>query len=486
MKNYIICSIVSIILCSCINEYKLPTEFSEEFEPEIVIQGRILAGEESVIYVSYTSQFNQETITPVVRDAEVFIVGSNGYKSPVAEYEPENNCFVADTRTISRNEQYAVEVKLDGETYQSEYLTILDTPEIDEITYKEHNDTIYNGISIHVTTLADKKDSRHYMWSYEEDWEFHSEIDITRTPHEVPIYDERWYPLENPNVNPYYYCWMRAVSRNVHLYSTNELTENKVKDVKLTEIPIDDIRISYIYSILVKQWSLSDGLLLGGIAPATEPALQLLKAGRRNEDQGGVGIVALDLEGAVGLDVQDHVLVTLELRLGGAVEIVVMGVVLQHFPVLDHLLEALLGHEEVVDAVLLAGAGGTGGAGDGEPQILPGLHDPLQSGALADAGCAGENEDLTQVSSSSYLRSCSVLRWPMTSGVMADRITWSVSISSTEAVLRPKLASMSICRSRASWITRLMGAESGLTTARSRFAATRLPNPMLMSFICYL
>ena len=259
MKNYIICSIVSIILCSCINEYKLPTEFSEEFEPEIVIQGRILAGEESVIYVSYTSQFNQETTTPVVRNAEVFIVGSNGYKSPVAEYEPENNCFVTDTRTISRNEQYAVEVKLDGETYQSEYLTILDTPEIDEITYKEHNDTIYNGISIHVTTLADKKDSRHYMWSYEEDWEFHSEIDITRTPHEVPIYDERWYPLENPNVNPYYYCWMRAVSRNVHLYSTNELTENKVKDVKLTEIPIDDIRISYIYSILVKQWSLSDG-----------------------------------------------------------------------------------------------------------------------------------------------------------------------------------------------------------------------------------
>ena len=260
MKYYIICSIISIVLFSCINEYKLPSEVSEGYESEVVVQGRILAGEESVIYVSYTTQFNQEEeATPVIRDAEVFILGSNGYKSPVAEYEPENNCYVIDTRNIPRNAQYAVEVNLDGETYQSEYLTILDSPEIDEVTYKEHFDGIFDGISIHVTTQADKHDSKHYMWSYEEDWEFHSEIDITRTPHEVPIYDEKWYPLENPHVNPYYYCWMHTVSRNVHLYSTSELNENKVNEVKLTDIPIDDIRISYIYSILVKQWSLSDG-----------------------------------------------------------------------------------------------------------------------------------------------------------------------------------------------------------------------------------
>ena len=36
------------------------------------------------------------------------------------------------------------------------------------------------------------------------------------------------------------------------------MKENRVPEYKLLEIPIDDIRISYIYSILVKQWSLSD------------------------------------------------------------------------------------------------------------------------------------------------------------------------------------------------------------------------------------
>jgi hypothetical protein len=51
---------------------------------------------------------------------------------------------------------------------------------------------------------------------------------------------------------------MHDVSRNLYLNSTANLSENVIKNAKLHEISIEDIRISYIYSILVKQWSLSD------------------------------------------------------------------------------------------------------------------------------------------------------------------------------------------------------------------------------------
>ena len=239
---------------SCVDEYKLPTEISKKFEAEVVIQGRILSNEESIIYVSYTSAFNQETAAPIVRDAQVTIIGQDGYRSELAEYKPENNCYVINTGNLSTGTQYAIEVELDGETYQSEYLSLTETPDIDEITHQEHED----GISIHVTTLAEETDSRHYMWSYEEDWEIHAEMDLIHTAGYIPIYNEKIYQLEDPKVNPYYYCWMNSVSRNVNLYSTSMPEENKVKDVKLLDIPIDDIRITYIYSILVKQWSLSD------------------------------------------------------------------------------------------------------------------------------------------------------------------------------------------------------------------------------------
>ena len=239
---------------SCVDEYKLPAETSEGFEAEIVIQGRILSNAKSTVYVSYTSAFNQGIPSPIVRDAQVSIVGQDGYRSEPAVYEPESDSYGIETGNLPTGTQYAVEVKLDGETYRSEYLSLTDTPEIDEITYQEHED----GISIHVTTLAGETDSRHYMWSYEEDWEIHSELDFVHATGYTPIYDKEIYPLEDPNVNPYYYCWMNSTSKNVNLYSTGMLEENKVKEVKLLDIPIDDIRITYIYSILVKQWSLSD------------------------------------------------------------------------------------------------------------------------------------------------------------------------------------------------------------------------------------
>ena len=59
-----------------------------------------------------------------------------------------------------------------------------------------------------------------------------------------------------------------------------------------------------------------------------------------------------------------------------------------------------------------------------------------------------------------------------------DQITCPLSITSTAWVLRPKLASMSIPRSRASCPSRFTGAESGLTMAITRWADTMFPNAM--------
>ena len=255
MKKITFLLLALLMLASCVEEFKVPNTITQKYESEIVIQGRILAGEESVVYVSYTTAFGEENISPTVRNAQVTIIGENGYKSETAEYEPLNACYIIDTKEIATDVRYAIEVKLDGETYQSEYLEIIDSPDINEITYQEHEE----GISIHVTTLAKKEDSRHYMWSYEEDWEFHAEVNILMTPNNIAIYDKIKYPLiVEPQINPYYYCWMQATSRNVNLYSTEELNENSAKEVKLIEIPAEDIRISYIYSILVKQWSVSE------------------------------------------------------------------------------------------------------------------------------------------------------------------------------------------------------------------------------------
>ena len=254
VKHLILLFCLTTIALSCVDEYTIPEETAIEYETEIVIEGRILAGEESVIHLSYTTPINSEEETTDILNAQVYVIGQNGYRSEAAEFVIEDDCYVIDTRTLENNTLYAVEVTVDGDTYQSDFQPLLTSPEIDEVTWRENE----SSVSIYVTTLAEQTDSRHFMWSFEEDWEIHAEVDMRGNYDLIPIYKKEHYPDLTKTRNPYLYCWMHDVSRHILLHSSANLSENQVKNVKLHEIGIEDIRISYIYSILVKQWSLSD------------------------------------------------------------------------------------------------------------------------------------------------------------------------------------------------------------------------------------
>ena len=244
---------VALLLIGCVEEYTLDTNSTTE--SDIVIQGRILSGDKSIIYVTRTQPLNSKENTESILNAQITIIGQNGYKSELAEFNIEKDCYIIDTEDLQDNTLYALQVEVENETYQSEFLSLLATPEIDNINYKERND----GISIHVSTHNDNDASRYYMWSYEEDWEFHAALNILGLPG-IPVFNKKTYPdlVPGGSKNPYLYCWKHAESSNIFIYSTEQLDENTVKDIELIRIPVDDIRISYIYSILVKQWSLNE------------------------------------------------------------------------------------------------------------------------------------------------------------------------------------------------------------------------------------
>ena len=145
MKNLIYVSFVlAFLFSSCIEEYKIPTGKSNVFQPEIVINGRIQAGDNTLVYISYTQPLGSDEEVKYVHDAEVQIIGKNGYSSELAKFDADNGCYIINTRELSNNTTYALKVEANGETYQSDFLELLDTPEIDNVTYKERED----GISI--------------------------------------------------------------------------------------------------------------------------------------------------------------------------------------------------------------------------------------------------------------------------------------------------------------------------------------------------
>ena len=75
-KLKILLGILSV-LSSCVEEYTLPTTTSY-VEPEIVIQGRILTGGKSVVYLTNTTPFNSNEEAPDILNAQVHIIGQNG------------------------------------------------------------------------------------------------------------------------------------------------------------------------------------------------------------------------------------------------------------------------------------------------------------------------------------------------------------------------------------------------------------------------
>lgn len=244
-----------LIATSCIEEFQIKDTKTYEGK-QLVIQGRIASGGQSIFYISYSQPLGEENSQEEIPDASVKIVGDKGFQSDLAIYEMEYGYYTIDTKELSSNSHYAVQVDLDGKTYQSDFLLLQETPEIEDLTYTESEE----GVSLYLKSKENKNDSPYYMWSYEEDWENHAPINLATVPGIIyPFYNFSIYERGSftNGHNAYYYCWGHNTSTHINLYSTENLQKNKL-NVELFKIPLDDIRISYIYSLQVKLYSLSN------------------------------------------------------------------------------------------------------------------------------------------------------------------------------------------------------------------------------------
>lgn len=254
-KSTFVLFLLSGLLVSCIEEFKITKSEEAGFEPNMVIEGHILSGDQSIIYVSQTVPFGTVEKPESIINALVTIIGENGYETEKAKFDIENDRYVIPTHNLPMNTQYAIKVEVDGEIYQSEFQTIQRANLIDEVFYKENE----NGIDIHISSHGERNNSPYYMWTYEEDWEIHPSVDVAYSGRGFWSYNQKLYPDLKEGKNPYYDCWGKNYSSLIHIYNTSNLSQNAVKEHKLLSIPWDDNRVSYLYSILIKQASLNEG-----------------------------------------------------------------------------------------------------------------------------------------------------------------------------------------------------------------------------------
>jgi len=239
--KYILFAII-FNLFGCISDY-VPKDI-EEVSDLLVVTGTITNGE-SIFQLSRSVGLSDLlTKENLINNASLYVETDDGMRitgNPIGEGE-----YSVLTGTLKSDKKYRLCLSVDGDEYQSTFLSPLFTPEIDNISTqkKAPGDPVFITVSTHDPT----NQSNYYRWLYEENWEVKSELAAT-----AGYIDGQFTLFDLFTPKNTYYCWGKDHSRKLSLGSSEKLAENIISNKKIIEIPCDDDKLSILYHVAVKQ-----------------------------------------------------------------------------------------------------------------------------------------------------------------------------------------------------------------------------------------
>ncbi|MDR2231748.1 MAG: DUF4249 domain-containing protein [Tannerella sp.] len=146
--------------------------------------------------------------------------------------------------------KYALDIRIDAKHYRSEYVSPVQTPEIEELTWKLNDD---NSLNIMVSTYDPADEIRYYRWSFEENWEIRASFFGSFIFNSITgeLIEQQF---DGP-IN-HYYCWDSDYSKSFLLGSADKFVNTVIKNHIIHTFQSGNSRFSYLYSILVKQYGL--------------------------------------------------------------------------------------------------------------------------------------------------------------------------------------------------------------------------------------
>jgi hypothetical protein len=243
------------LLTGCIESYYPKIDDAQH---SIVIDGTLTDKEGyHYIHVSRSVPLNSDENIPV-QNCNVEITDNSGNAIHFYESEPGLYEQWIDQEFLETGRKYKLRVTAGGSVYESRYETMLPCPPVDNVYYeieeKETTDPenpLY-GIQFYADLNAQSGDAKNYRWELEETWEYHSEY---------PIKDywngREFINLASDNYS-LFFCWSSGSIHEIHTGTIKEITSNSLSRIPLNWISNETSRLKIKYSLLVKQYSLSD------------------------------------------------------------------------------------------------------------------------------------------------------------------------------------------------------------------------------------
>jgi hypothetical protein len=236
---------VVLLLSSCIEPFSPPEVNSDG--KHLVVDGFLSVGDTSKIELRHTQNTNDQTTFTVEANARLSVLSENGQVFPFSE--KGNGVYLLPPVNLNGNVKYRLSIKTsNGNEYMSEYVSVINTPPIDSITYEY--DGGRDAMVIKVNTHDATNNTRFYRWKFEETYQyraaFFSSLMLNKKNNAIE------YRSDDVNL-----CWRTQRSANILLGSTIKLSADIIRELPINIVPISTNKFYLRYSILVKQYGLS-------------------------------------------------------------------------------------------------------------------------------------------------------------------------------------------------------------------------------------
>jgi hypothetical protein len=251
--------IILAVAASCIDPYNPNIK---GYKSLLVVEG-LISNENSSYKIKLCKTTKDESSTPAkVTDADVYFTDGDEIKTHLLNcgdgyYKTDSTSF---TGVIGQ--KYTLQIRTsDGKEYKSEECTMLPVAGIDTVYYEKDEEISGNlgetltGIKIFLNSADATGMNQYFRWTFEEAWKF-----IMTGPQRYTctiLQDTIFYFEEVPVVTDV--CWKRNMSGEIVTNSILPGKENYINKQLITFIaPVKSDRLTQQYSILVKQYSVSE------------------------------------------------------------------------------------------------------------------------------------------------------------------------------------------------------------------------------------
>ncbi|MDP1621303.1 MAG: DUF4249 domain-containing protein [Bacteroidales bacterium] len=255
IKN-ILLILTMLALSACIKSFDPVIDASAE--NKYVVSGRVTDAEGwQEVEVSLTSPIGSPKFIPVT-GCQVSILDDKGNDFTLNEWEPGKYQVWMGHEYLIPGTSYQVKVTTPGgEELVSGFDKMSKGPPLDSVYYSINDiptadPTInLNVMQFYVDLQAEGDYSHFYKWDVVETWEYHAAL-----PAEY-YFDGSHHKIVPPDYTNKV-CWTTGLAKNVFTISTKSLAQNKYEKYPLHSIDGRSSRLGILYSMLVRQLSISE------------------------------------------------------------------------------------------------------------------------------------------------------------------------------------------------------------------------------------